>query len=117
MLIEGLIDIGLAVLLFLWLWCVIKKLKIGQPERRFFYFFNVMLFLLSMLIIGQINFAGDEITLIATREVGSQSNSNEVFLDHFVIDGREKQVTQIVQGKWYFNGYPDARRYKKTNVF
>lgn len=104
MLIEGLIDIGLAVLLFLWLWCVIKKLKIGQPERRFFYFFNVMLFLLSMLIIGQINFAGDEITLIATREVGSQSNSNEVFLDHFVIDGREKQVTQIVQGKWYFNG-------------
>ena len=104
MLIEGLIDIGLAVLLFFLIRMVLKKSNVGKSEKIFFYCFNILILIFAVTFIGKLSFAGDEITLIATREVGSQSNSNEVYLDHFVIDAREQQVTEIVQGKWYFNG-------------
>lgn len=104
MLIEGLIDIGLAVVLFFLIRIIAKNPNVMRREKIFFAFFNILIFVSAVAFIGGLSFAGDEITLVATREVGSQSNSNEVYLDHFVIDAKEQQITEIVQGKWYFNG-------------
>lgn len=114
MLFEGLIIIGLAVLLFYPIWMIVKKQNIVMREKIFFCAFNLIMFIFSVTLIGQLNFAGDEITIVATNQIGSQSQSSEVFLDHFVIDAKEYEITEIVQGKWYFDGR--GIFWKDTNV-
>lgn len=104
MLFEGLINIGLVCLLIYPMWIVIKKQNILMREKIFFGAFNLIVFIFAVTLIGKLNFAGDEITITATNQIGSQSQSSEVFLDYFVIDAREYEITEIVQGKWYFDG-------------
>ena len=89
MLIEGLIDIGLAVILFFLIKLVVKNPNIMRREKIFFAFLNILVFVSTVALLGGISFARDEITLIATREVGSQSNSNELFRENGILTGTE----------------------------
>lgn len=70
----------------------------------FFYVFHLIVFVFTISIVGQMYFVKDEITLTALHQVGSRSKSDEIIIDAFQIDGKEYEVSDVIEGKWYYSG-------------
>lgn len=104
MLFDGIAVIGLFIVLIIALRCIIVKAQIINNEKMFICIFNLIVFVFAISISGQIHFVKDEITLTALHQVGSQSKSDEVFVTGIQVDGKEYEVSDVVEGMWYYSG-------------
>lgn len=104
MLYEGLMLIVLAIFFSTLIWKLMKKSNFIMREKMFLCAFNAVVFIFSATLVCQLNFASDEVTIVAMGQNGSMSDSDTIKLEKFVIDAREYEVTDIVKGKWYYGG-------------
>lgn len=104
MLFDGITVVGLVIVLGMVFQWIVTKNHIINNEKIFICMFNLIVFVFAISISGQMNFVKDEVTITALHQVGNQSESDEIFITALQIDSKEYEVSDVVEGTWYYSG-------------